>query len=109
MAEPTASYPSKYARDYQGHSMGYYGHEFITDDSFSDKQFAGFLPHGGDANVTYTVNCGPPAGGGNDVTKTFTKTFTTSDFPVTGRISAITVNSGEIRAWYQAGEAEAGA
>lgn len=104
--EPTASYPSKYSRDYPGHSMGYFGHEYITDGSYSDKHFVGFLAIGGDANVTYTVNCGPPAGGGDDVTRTFTRTFTQDDYPCLGRISAITVNTGEIIAFYQAGQAE---
>jgi len=103
--EPTASYPSKYSRDYDGHSMGYFGHEYISDGSFSDKKFVGFVPHGGNANVTYTVDCGPPAAGGANVTRTFTKDFTPTDYPCIGRISAITVNSGSILAWYQAGEA----
>lgn len=106
--EPIHKYTSKYSRDYEGHSLGYYGHEYITSsDDFSGKKFAGFHAHAADAEVTYTINCGPPAGGGADVTRTYTKTFTPTDFPCMGRISGITVVSGEIKAYYQAGEAEA--
>jgi len=104
--EPTAKYSGKYARDYDGHSMGYFGHEYITDGSFADKHFAGFVPFGGDANVTYDVNCGPPALGGSDVIRTYTETFSQNDHACVGRITNITVNSGKICAWYQAGEAE---
>lgn len=106
MAEPTAKYTSKYARDYDGHALGYFGHEYITDDSYASKHFVGFSPVGGNANVTYTINCGPPAAGGSDVTRTFTRDFTPTDYMCIGRITGITVNSGEIVAWYQAGEAE---
>jgi len=81
-------------------AMGAFGIDFVSDDSLSAKKLIAIQPFDGSATATFTVDCG------NNVSKTFTKTFVSGSPALTCYISNLNVTSGEMLVWYAEGEAE---
>lgn len=86
---------TKTTADYGALELGQYGHELITDGSFSSETFVALVAYGDDATVTYTV----AKSDGSTVTHTG-KTLSFGDVPTYGIITSLTVSSGTVKAYY---------
>jgi hypothetical protein len=80
-------------------SFGLYGHEYVTDGSYSDKEFYALQAVGGDATLTYTDTAIDTQGAVTHSSKTLP-----DGVVVYGSITSLTVASGTVIGYLKAGE-----